>query len=150
MKIQLAIAARYVDPPAEVSEFLDWMEGYQSNHYGNFDTEKFRNVYLALPADMRDALTYRSRGRLYRGDEFYRDDLYAEYRKGRKYAALSFTPNHGVAEHFGHAKPLSAVVETHDASIDTRNLVRYLNQHKYEHNIGDDESEVILIGVTLK
>lgn len=151
MELVLAIAkSRYVEAPPAIQEFIEWTEGYQSNHYGNFDTDGYLRVYLMLPQEMKDFITYRSRGFLWRGDEFYTDHLYDEYRKGRTYPALSFTPKQGIAKHFGTPKRFNEIVESCAGFIDMRNLVAYLNKQKFEHDIGDDEGEVICLQVKLK
>lgn len=149
MEMQLALA-NAVKPPKAVADFIEWTEGYQSNHYGNFDTDNYLRLYLKLPQEMKDAIKYSSRGILWRGDEFYREDLYDQYKKGKTFAALSFTPNHGVASHFGEPRRYSKLVESHGGSIDTKKLVRYLDKMKYDHYIGDDEGEVIYLQVKLK
>ncbi len=151
MEIILAVAARkFVQPPPDIADFLEWVEAYQSNHYGNFDSQGFRDAYFRLPAEIREIFRYNKRGFLYRGDEFYREDLYQEYRAGKHFPALSFSPNKGVAEHFGDVRKFGQIVKDYKGQVDTDNLVRWCNKNRFEHDIGDDEGEVIMVDVTLK
>lgn len=147
MRMQLALAA---DTDKLALDFVEWLESYQSNHYGNFNTKGFYDAYARLPTELKKTFIYNKRGRLYRGDEFYREDLYTEYRAGKYFHALSFTPSFGLAEHFGNVAKFTQVVDTYETNVDTTNVVRWCNKQKIEHNIGDDEGEVIFIGVKLK
>lgn len=123
------------------------VEAYQDNHFGWYDKQKLVDAFMKLPEDVRMKF-YRAPRGLWRGSDYYNSDHnFDEYCSGKTVPALSFTNNEGVANIFGAPKQYHDICVSFDESMDTSKLAKELNRRRIEHSIGDDEGEVILMGV---
>lgn len=123
------------------------VEAYQDNHFGWYDKQKLYDAFTKLPEEFRMKF-YRAPRGLWRGSDYYNNDHnFADYCAGKLVPALSFTNNEGVANIFGTPKKYHDICVSFDESLDTSKLAKELNRRRIDHSIGDDEGEVILMGV---
>jgi hypothetical protein len=123
----------------KITKFVDYMEGYQSNHYGNFNTDMLVNSYNDLPKNIKRIISPNSTNNLFRGT----DGL--SYKSG-----ISFTKNKGYADTFGVYTIPFTELKDYIGLIDTEKLVNFLDKNGINHGIGDDEGEVIVLNPVFK
>jgi hypothetical protein len=103
---------------------------------------KLRPAYDALPQEFKEAIKPGPRriAKLYRGDDGKSDE-----------PAISWTGSLSYAKWFGHYVYPFKAVASFEAAIDSEKLVKLVsNTTLDEWGIGDDEDEVILMGVKWK
>lgn len=102
---------------------------------------RIRAAFDALPQDLKDAIkpSKRRLNSLYRGDDGKSDE-----------PAISWTGSLSYARWFGYYVYPFEAVKSFEAAIDTNKLVKLISgiTALQEYGIGDDEDEVILMGVT--
>lgn len=120
--------------------FLEEIETYQSNHYGNYNRRRLIDAYNSIPIDIKKLLLPNKNKlkNLYRGC-----DGISENR------VISFTDNKSWASYFGHYTLPFVELKSYSALIDTKKVRILLTKlKKYNINnieIGDDEGEVIVL-----
>ena len=126
------------DKAGVLEAFCDQIVLYQSHNH----KYKLRAAYEALPQEFKDAIQPGPRrlAKLYRGDDGKSDE-----------PAISWTGSLSYAKWFGHyVYPIKAV-ESFEAAIDSEKLVKLVSNTRLDDwGIGDDEDEVILMGVKWK
>lgn len=122
-----------------INSFLAEIETYQSNHYGYYDRSRLVNAYRSLPEEIKRYLSPKKSllQMLWRGC-----DGLSETR------AISFTTSASNASIFGvYVIPFKELVN-YEGLIDTEKARKLSEKIKSEHEVGDDEGEVIVIHPT--
>ena len=117
-----------------VEKFVDVVRAYQSDSAGY--KSALANRYLALPASVQDAISEPKANlkKLYRGDD------------GKSRArATSWTSSLDYAKLFGQYVFPYAALASHGGTINTHKLVRLLDFAFEDHDVGDDEDEVVIL-----
>jgi hypothetical protein len=117
-----------------VEKFVDVVRAYQSDSAGY--KSALANRYLALPASVQDAISEPKANlkKLYRGDD------------GKSRArATSWTSSLDYAKLFGQYVFPYAALASHGGTINTHKLVRLLDFAFEDHDVGDDENEVVIL-----
>lgn len=112
--------------------FINSLEAYQSNHYGNYDRTILLNCYKALPETLKKKIIH-SKKDIFRGC----DGL--SYR-----AVMSFTTNERYAKTFGTFVLPFSLLSSYEALANTDKIVKLAKSMKVESNVGDDEGEVLV------
>ena len=117
-----------------VEKFVDVVRAYQSDSAGY--KSALANRYLALPESVQDAISEPKANlkKLYRGDD------------GKSRArATSWTSSLDYAKLFGQYVFPYAALASHGGTINTHKLVRLLDFAFEDHDVGDDENEVVIL-----
>ena len=117
-----------------LTDFVNQVEAYQSNHYGTYNRDNLVESYLKLPDSIKEKIKPITTKNLFRGS----DGLSQK-------SAISFTKNEGYSKMFGVYSFPFKVVEENKGLIDTKRLSALLDKMRISHEIGDDEGEVIVI-----
>jgi len=117
-----------------VEKFVDVVRAYQSDSAGY--KSALANRYLALPESVQDAISEPKANlkKLYRGDDG----------KSRS-RATSWTSALDYAKLFGQYVFPYAALASHGGTINTHKLVRLLDFAFEDHDVGDDENEVVIL-----
>lgn len=123
----------------KIIKFIEYLEYYQSNHYNTFNRKFLVDSYNNLPESIKRIIQPSNTNNLYRGLD------------GLSYkSAISFTRNREYANTFGvYTIPFTELKE-YSGLIDTEKLVKFLDKNKINHDIGDDEEEVIVLNPIFK
>jgi tRNA nucleotidyltransferase/poly(A) polymerase len=119
-----------------LTNFLNKLEEYQSNHYGNIDRNELVNAWRILPNKVKEYIKPNPKElqNLYRG---------ADGVSPKK--AFSFTNNKGYAKFFGtYVLPFSEL-KSYEGLISTEKVNKLIDGFKIDFSIGDDEGEVIVL-----
>lgn len=123
-----------IDNNKDIIKFIGYLEHYQSNHYNTFNRKLLVDSYNNLPERIKKIINSTDIDNLYRGLD------------GLSYkSAISFTNNKDYADTFGvYTVPFTELKE-YSGLIDTQKLVKFLDKNRINHDIGDDEGEVIVL-----
>lgn len=136
---ELKFVLNEINEKSLIIEFIDDIEHYQSNHYGSYNRDYLVNSYHELPDNIKKIIKPSNTNNLYRGAD------------GLSYkSAISFTDNKEYAKIFGYYLISFSALKKYDGLISTSKLVEFLDENEFEHDIGDDEGEVIVINPTYK
>ena len=119
---------------AAIERFVDAMRAYQHDSAGYKDA--LADAYLALPDTIKEAVAESKIGlkALYRGDD------------GKsRHRATSWTRSPGYAQTFGKYVFTYDALASHGGTVNTHKLVRLLDFAFKNHDVGDDEDEVIIL-----
>jgi len=116
-----------------IDSFLEEMEIYQSNHYGSYNRLRLVRAYEKLPPNFKKEIYPTKVSDLARGAD------------GLSYKpAMSFTASKWASFYGVYTIPFHEI-ESYTGLIDTSRLVKYIQKNKISADIGDDESEVVVI-----
>ena len=122
-----------------IFDFIENIEYYQSNHLDTYNRNELVISYNNLPEEIKILIKPNTTKYLYRGADGLDNKQ-----------AISFTKNKSYADTFGiYTIPITEL-NSYTGLIDTQKLVRFLNKNKFDHDIGDDEGEVIVLNPTYK
>jgi hypothetical protein len=119
---------------AAIERFVDAMRAYQYDSAGYKDA--LADAYLALPDTIKQTIAESKTGlkALYRGDD------------GKsRHRATSWTRSPGYAQTFGKYVFGYHTLAAHGGTVNTHKLVRLLDFAFKNHDVGDDEDEVIIL-----
>jgi hypothetical protein len=108
----------------------------------DYSKEGFREAYDALPEEVKDALTYRGRKRLWRGADSQQIGD----------PAISWSTSKSWAKWFGYCLFPFSDLAGYDATIDTSRAAALVRNTEIEDDYGacDEENEVIVLGARWK
>jgi hypothetical protein len=121
-----------------IKKFLYYYELYQSNHYGDFDYDKFYDIYMKLPDNFKKTINYTGSKKLYRGQET--KDI-----PNRK--ILSFTKSNKYASFIGRIIISTKDINFNYTTVDSEKIYKFIEKNKLPFEIGDDEDEVLIIKI---
>jgi len=119
-----------------ISAFFKEITFYQSNHYGYYNRSALVDAFNNLPSGIKKYLL---------PDEKRLQSLWRGCDGLSETRVVSFTSNKGIAHLFGAYVIPFKELESYSGLVDTAKLRKLNDRLGYKFNIGDDESEVLVI-----
>lgn len=121
--------------------FLEEMADYQSNHYDTYNRSLLVEAYNNLPDNIKAFISTNRIGGLYRG---------CDGAGNPEKPAISFTKEEKFARFFGTFAVPSSEIQLYLAAIRSDRVSLLSHKIKSQYEIGDDEGEIIILGVVWK
>lgn len=122
-----------------IYRFLQELEEYQSNHYGNYNRQELVDAYRQLPMTIKKYLAAKNLQNLYRGCDGLTEK-----------PAISFTDKKSNAFIYGSFAIPFSMVKSYDAAISSEKACELNEKINTDLSIGDDENEVIVLNAKWK